>query len=479
MFTSSIIEPTQSSETAAQHHVVIIGGGISGLSAAWYLQQAGVPYTVLEAAQRWGGKIRTEHVNDFVVEAGPDSFLVQKPWAIQLARELGLGDQLIPINQPKHATYVLQRGKLLPLPEGVSLIVPTKFLPFAMSPLISPLGKLRMALDLVIPAKRDDRDETLAAFVRRRLGAEALDKIAEPLMSGIFNAESAKQSIMATFPRFRQIERDHGSLIRGMVAARRQRSATPASPASPAFMTLRDGVETLVTTLVGKLTGDLRLKNAVTSIEKTSSGYRIQANDGAIIEADSVILTLSANLSAALLRPLNAAVADQLATIRYVSSGTISLAFPANAITNQLDGFGVVIPKSEHRPINAITISSRKFAYRVPNDQVLVRVFFGGSRSPQSMNLSDDDLLTMVRAQLRGILGIYAEPLLSKIYRWHNANPQYDLNHLERIGSIERALPAGLYLTGSSYRGVGMPDCVHQAQQVTAQVINDLQEVTA
>ncbi|MFN8449089.1 MAG: protoporphyrinogen oxidase [Anaerolineae bacterium] len=213
--------------------VVIIGGGISGLSAAWHLQQNGadVQYSVLEASERWGGKVRSERVDEFVIEAGPDSFLTQKPWALQLARELGLSDRLLGTNDRMRNVYVLHRGKPVKLPDGVMMIVPTKFAPFALSPLISPLGKLRMGMDLFIPAKRDDRDETLAEFVRRRLGSEALDKIAEPLMSGIYNAEADKQSILATFPRFRQLEREHGSLIRGMLASRRQPKPAPGAAA--------------------------------------------------------------------------------------------------------------------------------------------------------------------------------------------------------------------------------------------------------
>lgn len=239
-----------SSPAAINRHVIIVGGGISGLSAAWYLQQQArqtgmdIQYTVLEASDRWGGKILTEQVDgtaktSFVVEAGPDSFLTQKPWALQLARELGLSERLLGTNDQMRTVYVLHRGKPVALPDGVLLIVPTKFLPFAFSPLISPVGKVRMGLDFFIPAKRDDTDETLAEFVRRRLGNEALDKIAEPLMSGIYNAEADKQSILATFPRFRQLEREHGSLIRGMLVSRRQRAASSSDTKPSMFIASR------------------------------------------------------------------------------------------------------------------------------------------------------------------------------------------------------------------------------------------------
>jgi oxygen-dependent protoporphyrinogen oxidase len=467
--------------------VAIIGGGISGLSAAWYLQQArpsgiDIQYTVLEASDRWGGKILTEQVDGFagtpfIVEAGPDSFLTQKPWALQLARELGLAERLLGTNDRIRNVYVLQRGKPVVLPDGVLLIVPTKFWSFALSPLISPLGKLRMGLDLLIPAKRDNSDETLADFVRRRLGSEALDKIAEPLMSGIYNAEADKQSLLATFPRFRQLEREHGSLIRGMLASRRQRAATTDSKTSM-FMSLQGGTQELVDALVNQLRGDLRLHTPVTSIERTGEGsYRVTPRSGDTLDADAVVLTTPAYTAADLLRPLAPEAADQLAAIRYVSTGTLSLAFRAADIQRPLHGFGLVVPKSEQRPINAITISSTKFDQRAPQGYVLLRVFFGGSRSPETMTYDDSQLLAVVRQQLHTILGIEAAPLFHRIYRWHNANPQYDVNHLDHIAALEAVLPMGLYVTGSAFRGVGMPDCVYQSQQTASKIIEHLQQL--
>jgi oxygen-dependent protoporphyrinogen oxidase len=473
-----------------QRHVVIIGGGISGLSAAWYLQQQSqnsgmaVNFTVLEASDRWGGKILTERVEGFaetpfVIEAGPDSFLTQKPWALQLARELGLAGRLLGTNDEMRNVYVLHRGKPVVLPDGVLLIVPTKFVPFALSPLISPLGKLRMGLDLFIPAKRDNRDETLAEFVRRRLGHEALDKIAEPLMSGIYNAEVDKQSILATFPRFRQLEREHGSLIRGMLVSRRQRTTPSQATTTSMFMSLQGGTQELVEALVQRLKGDLRLHRLVTAIERITEGNcRVTTSSGDTLYADAVLLTTPAYATAELLHPLSAQAGDKLAAIRYVSTGTISMAFRASDVKRPLYGFGLVVPKSEQRPINAITISSTKFNHRAPDDYVLLRVFFGGSRSPESMTYEDDRLLSIIREELQDILGIEVAPLFHRIYRWHNANPQYDVNHLEHIAEIEAALPAGIYVTGSAFRGVGMPDCVYQSQQTVNKIIEQLKQTT-
>lgn len=477
-------------KTDSVRHVVIIGGGISGLSAAWSIQQqaardgANVRCTVLESAGRWGGKVLTETVDinaesPFIVEGGPDSFLTQKPWALTLARELGLGERLLGTNDQMRTVYVLNRGRPVPLPDGVLLIVPTKFMPFALSRLISPLAKLRMGLDLFIPARRDDRDETLAEFVRRRLGNEALDKIAEPLMSGIYNAEADKQSVLATFPRFRQLEREHGSLIRGMLASRRKAPPPSAAPKTSMFVSLQGGTHELIDALVRQLKADLRLNASVTAIERADgSRWRIHTQDGQSLLADAVLFTVPSYTAARLLQDLAPAAAHELAAIRYVSTGTLSMAFRAQDIRRPLHGFGLVVPKSERRPINAITISSTKFDQRAPAGHVLLRVFFGGSRSPETMAYDDARLLEVVRGELRAVLGIEAEPLFHRIYRWNNANPQYDVNHLERITAIESALPDGLYVTGSAMRGVGMPDCVYQAQQSASTMMQYLYRST-
>ena len=474
-------------------HVVIVGGGIAGLSAAWYLQKQieeqglNLRYSVLEQSERWGGKIQTETVDGygdepFVVEGGPDSFLTQKPWAVQLARELGLGERLLGTNDEKRKVFVLNKGRPTPLPDGVLLIVPTKIKPFALSSLISPLGKLRMGLDLFIPPKQDGEDETLANFITRRLGAEALDKIAEPLMSGIYNAEAERQSLLATFPRFRAIEEKHGSLIRGMLAAQRARKDGSGPGANgqttnqsrlSMFVSLQGGTEELIDTLVARLTGELRLSTCVADMREEDGHYLLRTGNGEKLAADAVILAVPSYTAAGLVRDLDRQAADGLEAIRYVSTGTISIAFRREDV-DLLDGFGLVIPRSEGRLINAITLTSTKFDNRAPADHVLLRVFFGGSRSPQMMDVEDDLLKTIVLDELQALLGIDAQPLFSRIYRWRRANPQYDVGHLNKVAAIEAALPEGIYVTGSPYRGIGIPDCVHQGQQTAEQVIEAL-----
>ncbi len=474
-------------------HVAIIGGGIAGLSTAWYLEQQArqkgldLEYTVLEQAQRWGGKIKTETVDGsdgepFIVEGGPDSFLTQKPWALQLARELGLDDQLLGTNDAQRKVFVLNKGRPTPLPDGVLMIVPTKIKPFALSTLISPLGKLRMGLDLVIPAKRDGQDETLAEFITRRLGSEALDKIAEPLMSGIYNAEAERQSLLATFPRFRSIEEQHGSLIRGMLAGRKARSngndPTAGSPDKgrsklSMFVSLQNGTEQLVRELVGQLKGKLRLGTCIARLEALDKGYRLTTGSGEKMTADAVVLAIPAFTAAGLIRELAPGVAEGLDGIRYVSTGTVSLAFRREEV-KLLKGFGLVIPRSERRLINAVTITSTKFDHRAPEDHVLLRVFFGGSRNPQMMDVNDSILVAIVLSELEALLGIDAQPLFYRIFRWHRANPQYDVGHLDRLVEIESNLPGRLFLTGSAYRGIGLPDCVRQGKETAENVVDTL-----
>jgi oxygen-dependent protoporphyrinogen oxidase len=398
-----------------------------------------------------------------------------------LAHELGLEERLLGTNDDRRKVYVLHKGRPTPLPDGVLLIVPTKIKPFALSPLLSPLGKLRMGLDLFIRPKMDGQDETLAEFITRRLGHEALDKIAEPLMSGIYNAEAERQSLLATFPRFRALEEKHGSLIKGMLASRKARKAhspsgagqNPAKRPLSMFVSLQDGLDELVHVLPGKLSGDLRLNTSVNQVRRLDGRYVLDLDDGRRLEADAVVLAVPAYCAAELVQDVAPQAAAGLAGIRYVSTGTISLAFRRQDV-DLPEGFGLVIPRSEERLINAVTITSTKFDRRAPDGYVLLRVFFGGSRRPEMMTVDDQRLLTMVRSELDDILGLTARPLFQRIFRWQRANPQYDVGHLERVEAIEMALPAGLHLTGSPYRGIGIPDCVHQGRQTAERIVLEM-----
>ncbi len=476
--------------TPQPYRIAIVGGGITGLAAAYFLltqsKAMNLPLqcTVLESSPRAGGKVYTELVDGygpdpFVMEAGPDSFLTQKPWALELALELGLKERLLGTNDDQRKTYVLLKGQPVPLPEGVMLIAPTRLQPFLESPLISPLGKLRMAMDLVIPPKRGNQDESLADFIRRRLGNEALDKIAEPLLAGIYNAEAEQQSLLATFPRLRELEKKHGSLIRGMLAAH-QRSSDPGRQATDrprsAFMSFRNGTQELIDALVKALPpGCLRLKSPVQVMGREQDGrYRVYNPIDPPFIADSVLMTTPAHITGRLVANLAPDATFQLMYIRYVDTGTISLAYRREDVPHPLDGFGVVIPRSERRSINAITWTSSKFKHRAPEGYVLLRVFFGGSRTPHMMELDDEEILATVRRELEEILGIQAAPVFHRIYRWIEATPQYTVGHLQRVEAIEAALPPNLYVAGSPYRGIGLPDCVHQAQLAAEKILAHL-----
>ncbi|MFQ3634071.1 protoporphyrinogen oxidase, partial [Roseiflexus sp.] len=386
--------------------------------------------------------------------------------------EIGLADELMVASPMRRTTWVLIRGRPQPLPEGMLLIVPTRFAPFAFSPLISPLGKLRMALDLFVPARRDDGDETLADFIRRRLGREALDRLAEPILSGIHSAECERQSIMATFPRFRDLEKRHGSLIRGMLAARRTtpQAAVHQSP----FMTLHDGMESLVNRLEQHLTARILTGRQVTALVHDPTAarpYRLHLDDGAVLNADAVILATPSYAAADLVVGSFPALANALRNIRYVSTATLSMVYRRSEVGTPLDGYGLVIPRSEQTHINACTLSSVKFRSRAPDDYLLLRCFIGGSRRPELLARDDDELVHLAQSDLRAMLGITASPLLTRLYRWHNGNPQYDVGHLDRVAAIEALCPEGLFLAGAAYRGVGIPDCVKQGRDAARRVL--------
>ena len=461
-------------------HIAIVGGGIAGLATAYYLQQQAVTYTLIESSPDLGGKISTDVQDGFVIEGGPDSFITQKPAAARLCRELGLEDHLIGTNDDRRKVYVLDGGRLRPLPDGVMLVIPTKFTPFALSPLISLPGKARMGLDLFIPPRRTASDESLADFIRRRLGQEALDKIAEPLMAGIHVADPERLSIQSTFPRFVELERRYGSLIKGMLTqkARARRNGSPGR-SLPLFMTLRGGLRELVETLAGRLDGDLLSGVRVVKLERTPDAadaerYRLHLEDGRALLADAVILAIPAYAAADLIEPLPPALATKLRAIRYVSTATVSLGFRRDEFEHPLDGFGFVVSARENSRLMACTWTSTKFSGRTPADHVLVRGFVGGPHHEELVGLSDAELIQLVRQELGQIMGVAARPVAARVYHWPQANPQYDVGHLERVKEIEAMaadLP-GLYLTGSAYRGVGIPDCIEQGQATAAAVVS-------
>ncbi len=462
--------------------IAIVGGGIAGLAAAYYLETRGqgqVEYTLLESASVFGGKITTECANGYVLEGGPDSFVTYKPAALELCHELGLGDDLIGTNPLPRKTWVWSRGKLHPMPEGVSLIVPTKVLPFLKSPLISWRGKIRMGMDRFIPPKKDwvdGEDESLADFVRRRLGDEALDKLAEPIIAGIYVADAKELSVKSTFPRLLEMERRYGSLWRG---ARQRSYAAPVSQSDPPpvsiFMTLRNGVGQLTQALIARCNPSaLRTDANVVRIEARGDSYRVGLADGEVLETDAVVLATPANVSATLVSELDSGLAAELSRIPYVSSATVSFAFKRSELDHPLDGYGFVVPKSEKRKILACTWSSTKFAQRAPEGHVLLRAYIGEANRQLLSEQADAALVEAAREELRTMMGITAEPRLVRVARWQNANPQYRVGHQAHVAAIEQcaAQLGGLYLVGSAYRGVGIPDCVADAARAATLVLS-------
>jgi oxygen-dependent protoporphyrinogen oxidase len=454
--------------------VVVVGAGIAGLAAAHRLlarPQRDVEVVVHEAASRAGGTIATEHTDGFAIEHGADAFITDKPWALALCERLGIDGELIATRPGERRTWVVRDGRLAPLPEGFLLMAPTALWPLATSPLFSLRGKLRMALDLVLPAQ-PARDESLGAFVRRRLGREALERVADPLAGGIYTADPDRLSLAATMPRFQEMERVHGSVIRGLRHAADARGAAGARYGL--FASHRDGMGGLVDALVARLPpGTLHTGSAVRALEPTAAGWRVRL-DGSAIDADGVVVAVPSWAAATLLRPLDAEVATALDGIEYASSATITLAVPAAAVRDALRGYGFVVPFAEGRRLLACTFASRKWAGRAPEGFELLRAFVGGARNPAIVDADDATLVATARAELASLLRVSIEPILTRVTRHRRAMPQYAVGHLDRVAAIEARLASlpGLALAGAAYRGVGIPDCVRSGEAAADAVVS-------
>jgi oxygen-dependent protoporphyrinogen oxidase len=471
--------------------VVIIGGGISGLSTAYYLQQLvaraelDVEVVLIEKEKRFGGCIVTDNVDGFIIEGGPDCFLSEKPWTIQLSEELGLKDRLLCTNEENRRVFILSGGKLHELPEGFMLMIPTSFVPFLKSSLISLPGKLRMAMDLFIPRRRSDEEESLAQFVGRRLGSEALEKIAEPLVAGIHAGSPETMSLSSTFPRFIQLEEEYRSLILGMLARRRKAAAFAQKRTGPKrtmFMAFLGGMMELIDAIETRLdSGSLLLSTEVACISRhmNHGGYEVTLEGGEKLGADCVVLATPTYITAELLRDFAGSLSEGLLSIPYVSTATISLVYRQSEIHHPLDGFGFVIPRAERRKIMASTWTSVKFPHRSPHDSVLLRAFVGGAKNEDLVGLDDESMVNMVLGELKGIMGITAAPVLTRIYRWDKSMPQYTLGHAEKLNRLEEGLLnyPGLYLTGCAYRGIGISDCIHDGRLTAERALDFLESL--
>ena len=453
--------------------VVVIGGGISGLAAAHRLIEldSSLQVTLLEASSRLGGILQTDERDGFLLERGPDSFISEKPEAVALAKRLGLESRLIETNPDYRRSFIVRNGRLRPVPEGFQLLAPSRIWPFLTTDIFSVMGKVRMAADLVLPRKAANgtSDESLASFVRRRLGREALERMAQPMVGGIYTADPENLSLRATLPRFLDMERDSRSLILAML--RKTRSEKSASGARYSlFLTFDRGMEVLVRAL-GKC--EVRLNTRVVAIER-ERGWKIKTDKEEPIYADAVCLAVPAYVAGQLLSNLNKPLAAELAEIKYASTATINLAYRREAVQHPLDGFGFVVPFVEKRSLIACTFSSVKFAGRAPDDHVLLRAFVGGALQPDMFALETSEMLGQVERDLRGLLGIASEPLFAEVSKWERSMPQYEVGHLERVAKIESAaaqLP-NFQLAGNAYRGAGIPDCIRSGETAAEKLIN-------
>jgi oxygen-dependent protoporphyrinogen oxidase len=463
--------------------LVVIGAGVSGLAAAHRAVELGaergvsLDLTVIEARSRAGGTIATEHVDGFLVERGPDSFLSEKPWALALCRRLGLESRLVRTDDRFRKTFVLFYGRLHPLPDGFQLLAPTRFGPFLRSRLLSWPGKLRMGLDLVLPRGAGGDDESLGDFVRRRLGREALERIAQPLVAGIYTADPDSLSLAATMPRFLEAERRERSVILALARAARRAPHTAEGTSGARwslFVTLRDGMEALVRALVDRLPpGAVRLKERVTGLERQNRRWSIGLADGESFSADAIIIATETHQASRIVRYVDPSMAQLLAEIPYASSATVSLGYRRQDVGHPLDGFGFVVPRVEGRAITACTFSSVKYPGRAPDGHVLLRAFVGGALDDGGVAGTDPALAALARQELARTLGVRAHPVLVRVARHPAAMPQYQVGHLDRIDAIDRAVAAhpGLALAGSAYRGVGVADCVRSGESAAERVV--------
>jgi oxygen-dependent protoporphyrinogen oxidase len=452
--------------------VAVVGGGIAGIAAALRVIERGGSVELLEAGPRLGGIVETVRRDGFTIETGPDSFITDKPWALALCERMGLASDLIPTREGDRRTHVAHGERLHPLPDGFLLLAPTSLWPLVRSPLFSLAGKLRMGLDLVLPRGRGGDDESLADFVRRRLGREALERVADPLASGIYTGDPEALSLAATMPRFAEMEARDRSLILGL-----RRRASEAQGVAGAryglFVSHRDGMGALVQALAARIPERaIQLRRGVDAIEPTNGGWRLRAGD-AVFDADAVVLACPAAATARLLRPLDAEAAAALAAIPHASSAIVSLGIPTADLPGGLQGFGFVVPAVDRRDILACTFSSRKWPGRAPDGHELVRAFVGGVRRPDLLDRDDAALVATVRRELERYLGWRGEPRFARVDRWPSAMPQYTLGHVARVREIESRIVrmSGLALAGNAYHGVGIPDCVRSGEAAVDRVL--------
>jgi protoporphyrinogen/coproporphyrinogen III oxidase len=484
--------------------VAVIGGGIAGLAAAHRLVELdpGCQLMLFEAGPRLGGVVSTVHEDGFQVEQSADNFITTIPWGLNLCKRLGLGDRLIGTNPAYRRTFVVHRGRLHRLPDGFLMMAPTRLWPLAVTPLLSPLGKIRAAMEYFIPPQADDADESMAHFVRRRLGREAFERLVEPLVSAVYAADLEKLSVLATLPRFREMERDFGSLIRAMrhEMKNRPKQSGESGARYSMFVTLRDGLSSLIDAIASRLpSGAVRLNTTVAHIERCGQQWRVstegergERGEGigerglptssfpsplsplpSPLSFDALILATPSPVTAALLQPLDAALAADLASIEHSGTAILSLGYRSGDVGHPLDGMGAVVPAVERSPILAVSFSSQKYAHRSPEGETLLRVFVGGARRPEVAAMRDAELTPLVLDELTRLFHIHGQPCYRNIARWPGTMPQYHVGHKELVARIESRVAAlpNITLAGNAYHGVGLPDCIHGGELAAERIL--------
>ena len=457
--------------------IAVVGGGTAGLSAAYALQKrksAGTPieFVVYEAGPHLGGVIRTEHMDDCVIEAGPDSFLTEKPWASDLCRELGLGDQLIASNDSERKTYMLVRGRLVPIPDGLMFMVPTKLLPTFLSPMFSLGTKARIVREWLSPPKPKTTEMTVSEFVERHYGREMVDRVADPLLGGVYGGSADQLSVDAVLPRFVQMETKHGSLGRAMVAAKKAASSTTPRPL---FTSLNSGMQQMTDALTARIPKEVFRTGVRVEAVKPESGKWLVINNGRTEEFDAVVTATPAHAAASLLSA-QSELASELSAISYTSSMTVVLGYDQSVRATLPAGFGFLVPRTEGRKILAATFVHNKFPHRAPENRALIRCFIGGSIAEQMFEREETEIASAVEGELKSILKFNVAPLFARVYKWRKAMAQYTLGHAARVARIKSLVTAmpGLALAGNAYSGIGVPDCVRTGTEAALSLMASL-----
>ena len=467
--------------------VIVIGGGITGLSAAHRMKceeaERGIALdvTLLEASDSIGGVIQTEDRDGFIVEHGPDAFITSKPWGKALCEELGISEKMIGTNPKVRRSFVVRKGRLLPVPEGFYMMAPGSFGPFIKSPIFSLSGKLRIALDLFLPRRSGIDDESVADFVRRRLGKQAFERMAQPMIGGIYTSDAENLSLNATFPRFVEMEEEHGSIIKALLVQKRnarQTSRGTSGARYSLFQSFTTGMQTLTDTLAERLSDCIQLQKRVTTIQQDENGvgWIVRLDDGGKLETDLICIALPAHQSAKLISTVSPALVDKLNSVPYKSSVTVNLAFRREDVMHPLNGMGFVVPITEGSNIVGCSFSSVKFENRAPVDQVLLRAFVGENAKIVNEEMNDTKLVTTVLKEVTDLLGIRNEPIFSVVSQHRKAMAQYLVGHkqiIDEIDSLVKDFP-GLALAGNAYHGVGIPDCINSGQQAALKLISEL-----